>query len=113
MTYKELKPLLNNAHSLVFDWTIYCDIAKICGYDGSNPAYEDHWGDPETYMIENVDVDIWNQIIPITDMDWNKIELFTNNEFLKESFFNDYKVSKLDANDKYDRCGVIVYLTHE
>lgn len=109
MTFKEAKKVINGQYYISFDWDIFCDIAERCGFDPTDDICLNHWRDHETYMEDCVGVDIWHECISISDPDWETIEQFSDRDFLKEYFFDNYTVDKIENVSDY---GLTIYLVH-
>ena len=111
MTFKEFKKqnnLSKYGYSLEFDWDIYCDIAERAGYDPTDERMENHYGDHQGYLEEH-DIDIWHNIIAISDLDFTKLEQLSDEAFLREYFFDNYTVETSYNDDEY---GLVIKLVH-
>lgn len=95
MTFKEFKKQrkLNptSGFCLSYDWYILCDIAERAGFNPIDNYMIDHYGDHQTYLEEN-GFDLWHENIFINDPDLIKLEQFTNEDFSREYFFDNYTV---------------------
>ena len=110
MTFKEFKKQhkLNptSGFCLSYNWDIFCDMAEAAGYDPTDDRMTSYYGDHQTYLVEN-DIDLWHEIIPISDQDFVILEQFSDEAFLREYFFDKYEVTESYNDDEY---GLVIKL---
>ena len=112
MLFKELKPVLPKDFAIVLDNGLYNKLIDVMTYgvDWDNPAYThgfDSWLDWND--LNNFDKYITDHSIGIfwDDEDWDQIENLTNQNFIKDIHFDNYKVEALAVNS--EDC-ILVYL---
>lgn len=113
MTFKEFKKQNNlndkSGFWLSYDWDIYCDMSERAGFDPTDGFMADYYEDHQVYLEEH-DIDLWHEVVPINDPDFDKLEQLSNEAFLREYFFNKYEVSESYQDDEY---GLVIKLVHD
>ena len=113
MTFKEFKKQNNlnpkSGFSLSYDYDIFYDMAERAGFDLTKDSVARIGDDPDDYL-EFYNIDLWHEIISIQDPDFTKLEELSEEAFLREYFFDKYKVESSYNDDEY---GLVIKLVHD